>query len=344
MSKRIQLNTIDLGGGTTKGCDCEAPDLSAYAKKDDVPTKVSELENDTNYAKDIIKGELQSSIILPASGGSEVLLFEISEGLELASLDCGISTFFQIIIKDSADNEIVRIPSLEEVQRESECEGELVGEYIVYTEGELHISITGVYGTYTWDNKIDTGSKIYAYRTEYSNKGDLNFNSLKRGTFTLVDYISSIDKSKIESSQVAYINGIKLVSAKGHQPENIVTSVFSSSGMNTETYDTSKVEINSDLYYNKRRGYTIKTDSPASIFITAYNSEIIELYTNDTDIVDVLCVIEPFCDMKFSIKINKDINIIKEIVCELPNPYTITIQSKDGTAMKTTVLNHFFNG
>lgn len=49
MSKRIQLNTIDLGGGTAKGCDCEAPNLSGYAKKDDVPTKVSELENDSNY-------------------------------------------------------------------------------------------------------------------------------------------------------------------------------------------------------------------------------------------------------------------------------------------------------
>lgn len=30
----IRLNTIDLGGGgTAKGCDCEAPNLSAYAKK-----------------------------------------------------------------------------------------------------------------------------------------------------------------------------------------------------------------------------------------------------------------------------------------------------------------------
>ena len=307
-----------------------------------IPTKVSELENDSNYAKDIIKGELQSSIILPVSGGSEVLLFEISEGLEYAFLDSGTSTFFQIIIKDSADNEIVRIPSLEEVQRESE-DGMTV-ELITYTEGELDISILGVYGSYTWDNKIDIGSKIYAYRTEWCNKGNLNFNIQKRGEFTLVDYISSIDKSKIESSQVASINGIKLVSAKGHQPGRIVTSVFSSSGMNTETYDTSKVEINSNTHSGRRQGYTIKTDSPASIFITAYNSEIIELYTNDTDIVDVLCVIEPFCDMKFSIKINKDINIIKEIVCKLPNPYTITIQSKDGTAMKTTVLNHFFNG
>lgn len=47
--KAIQLNTIDLGGGTTKGCDCEAPDLSAYAKKVDVPKKVSELENDRKF-------------------------------------------------------------------------------------------------------------------------------------------------------------------------------------------------------------------------------------------------------------------------------------------------------
>lgn len=49
MSKRIQLNTIDLGGGTTKGCDCEELDLSAYAKKEDVPTKVSQLENDSEF-------------------------------------------------------------------------------------------------------------------------------------------------------------------------------------------------------------------------------------------------------------------------------------------------------
>ena len=42
MSKRIQLNTIDLGGGTTKGCDCEAPNLSAYAKKDDVEKAISD--------------------------------------------------------------------------------------------------------------------------------------------------------------------------------------------------------------------------------------------------------------------------------------------------------------
>ena len=49
---KIQLNTIDLGGGTTKGCDCEAPNLSGYAKKDDVPTKVSELENDSGFVRD----------------------------------------------------------------------------------------------------------------------------------------------------------------------------------------------------------------------------------------------------------------------------------------------------
>ena len=30
----IQLNTIDLGGGTTKGCNCEAPNLGAYANYD----------------------------------------------------------------------------------------------------------------------------------------------------------------------------------------------------------------------------------------------------------------------------------------------------------------------
>ena len=51
MSKRIQLNTIDLGGGTTKGCDCEAPNLSSYAKKDELPTKLSELENDCGFVE-----------------------------------------------------------------------------------------------------------------------------------------------------------------------------------------------------------------------------------------------------------------------------------------------------
>lgn len=53
--KAIQLNTIDLGGGTTKGCNCEASDLSAYAKKEDVPKKVSELENDSGF---ITKNEI----------------------------------------------------------------------------------------------------------------------------------------------------------------------------------------------------------------------------------------------------------------------------------------------
>lgn len=53
MSKRIQLNTIDLGGGTTKGCDCKAPDLGDYAKKEDVPTKVSQLENDSGFVKEV---------------------------------------------------------------------------------------------------------------------------------------------------------------------------------------------------------------------------------------------------------------------------------------------------
>ena len=56
MSKRIQLNTIDLGGGTTKGCNCEALDLSAYAKKEDVPKKVSELENDSEFVKNASLG------------------------------------------------------------------------------------------------------------------------------------------------------------------------------------------------------------------------------------------------------------------------------------------------
>lgn len=51
--KAIQLNTIDLGGGTTKGGNCEASDLSAYAKKEDVPTKVSELENDSGFVAEI---------------------------------------------------------------------------------------------------------------------------------------------------------------------------------------------------------------------------------------------------------------------------------------------------
>lgn len=38
----IQLNTIDFGGGTDKGCNCEASDLSAYAKKVDVEKAISD--------------------------------------------------------------------------------------------------------------------------------------------------------------------------------------------------------------------------------------------------------------------------------------------------------------
>jgi hypothetical protein len=108
---------------------------------EDIPTKLSELENDTNYAKDIIKGEIESSVILPPSAGSEVLLYEISKGLEFAMASSYPSTFFQIIVKDSADNEIIRIPSLEEVQKENE---DGIGvEFIGYTEDEFYISIPG---------------------------------------------------------------------------------------------------------------------------------------------------------------------------------------------------------
>lgn len=49
MSKRIQLNMIGFSDETTKGCNCEVLDLSDYAKKTDVPTKVSQLENDNDY-------------------------------------------------------------------------------------------------------------------------------------------------------------------------------------------------------------------------------------------------------------------------------------------------------
>ena len=42
MSKRIQLNTIDLGGGTTKGCDCTPSNLGEYAKKEDVKKAISD--------------------------------------------------------------------------------------------------------------------------------------------------------------------------------------------------------------------------------------------------------------------------------------------------------------
>lgn len=65
----IRLNTIDLGGGTTKGCDCEAPDLSAYAKKHDVPTKVSQLENDSEFVKSTSLGTAAYKNIEDLQGG-----------------------------------------------------------------------------------------------------------------------------------------------------------------------------------------------------------------------------------------------------------------------------------
>lgn len=70
MSKRIQLNTIDLGGGTTKGCDCEAPNLSAYAKKEDVPKKVSELENDSKFVVSTSLGTAAFKDVEDLQGGS----------------------------------------------------------------------------------------------------------------------------------------------------------------------------------------------------------------------------------------------------------------------------------
>lgn len=83
MSKRIQLNTIDLGGGTTKGCNCEAPDLSAYAKKDDVPTKVSQLENDSGFVKSTSLGKwnLLQTISLSGSAQSFPIISKMGEGL-----------------------------------------------------------------------------------------------------------------------------------------------------------------------------------------------------------------------------------------------------------------------
>lgn len=71
MSKRIQLNTIDLGGGTTKGCNCEAPDLSAYAKKDDVPKKVSELENDSGFVESTSLGTAAFKNVEDLQGGGD---------------------------------------------------------------------------------------------------------------------------------------------------------------------------------------------------------------------------------------------------------------------------------
>lgn len=78
MSKRIQLNTIDLGGGTAKGCDCEAPNLSGYAKKDDVPKKVSELENDSRFVERTSLGTAAFKNVEDLQGGNMTLVNEIS--------------------------------------------------------------------------------------------------------------------------------------------------------------------------------------------------------------------------------------------------------------------------
>ncbi len=74
MSKRIQLNTIDLGGGTTKGCDCEAPNLSAYAKKEDVPIKVSQLENDSGFVESTSLGTAAYKDVEDLQGGENTCL------------------------------------------------------------------------------------------------------------------------------------------------------------------------------------------------------------------------------------------------------------------------------
>lgn len=74
----IQLNTIDFGGGTAKGCNCEAPDLSAYAKKVDVPTKVSELENDSKFVESTSLGTAAYKNVEDLQGGKWNLLQTIS--------------------------------------------------------------------------------------------------------------------------------------------------------------------------------------------------------------------------------------------------------------------------
>lgn len=78
--KAIQLNTIDLGGGTTKGCNCEAPNLSGYAKKGDVPTKVSQLKNDSEFVKNTSLGTAAFKDVedLQGGGGKWNLLQTIS--------------------------------------------------------------------------------------------------------------------------------------------------------------------------------------------------------------------------------------------------------------------------
>lgn len=71
---KIQLNIIDLGGGTTKGCDCEAPDLSDYAKKEDVPTKISELENDSGFVESTSLGTAAYANVEDLQGGGNTRL------------------------------------------------------------------------------------------------------------------------------------------------------------------------------------------------------------------------------------------------------------------------------
>lgn len=76
MSKRIQLNTIDLGGGTTKGCDCTPPNLGSYAKKEDVPTKVSQLKNDSEFVKSTSLGTAAFKDVEDLQGGNITLVKE----------------------------------------------------------------------------------------------------------------------------------------------------------------------------------------------------------------------------------------------------------------------------
>lgn len=67
MAKSIQLNVVDLGGGVAMGggCDCEAPNLSGYATKAELPTKLSELENDAEY--------LTATALIPALQATETI-------------------------------------------------------------------------------------------------------------------------------------------------------------------------------------------------------------------------------------------------------------------------------
>ena len=69
MNKRIQLNIIDLSGGTAKGCNCSPSNLGGYAKKDDVPKKVSELENDSEFVKSSSLGTAAFKNVEDLQGG-----------------------------------------------------------------------------------------------------------------------------------------------------------------------------------------------------------------------------------------------------------------------------------